>query len=444
MLGLKPPTNFPARNIMESAEALDLLPKKRLNEITGFLVRCIKVCANLVAPGDPFGFSQRAADKLLVDDRKLQKEKKAEAISRILVAVKAMGQNSVESRTLKASLCAQYPQKLLQEVAETFDGDDFSWGLDSKSYAYYRKIFAGMCEGRTAAMAVQTRERFKPEVAELACDFILSEVCVKQLSWGHRNRYVYGLEGKIEEYTLPAVVRKMTVMEMYERYVQYLNDGGAGSQGACVSQRTFFNIAKEITATQDQARTCVDYVVSILIISNTCTVRAVVDKCVDPAARSVWHRKIDIMVNFLRYQYDSHVGKDDDCPTHSSEYALGGDCNDTIISGDIKCSACKFVFATMEELIKLSRSWDSSLGATEVLGDCLQRYYKYMGHRMRVTQQKNSISSLMAETKESCTAEQPISNAVVTIDYKMKQEDRYYRESSVMHYGKRGEFNVGS
>ena len=61
-----------------------------------------------------------------------------------------------------------------------------------------------------------------------------------------------------------------------------------------------------------------------------------------------------------------------------------------------------------------------------------------MGHRISVSNQKINIQEIFNKMKKTCESTGSCQEAVVVIDYKMKMQPIYYRETTLEHYGKRG------
>lgn len=274
--------------------------------------------------------------------------------------------------------------------------------------------------------------QFDVATAAAAVDFVLSEACVKYLSWGSKRCLIGNEARDAREVILPGLIRRCSTLEMWEMYQAEM----VARSIRALSLKSFYGIVNALTTGQDSARTAVDYVVSILLNDNYATIVRVIDGVVDDRDEAEsWKLRLGLVVNFLKYQFDSHVRKSDGCATHSTSFALAAGQHDDD-ADDIPCPGCKFPFFVIDELIRLASACDA--GAVEVLQNCRHKLRLFMGHRVRVVQQQDAIKRIQDDHKAECSASSPVSPGLLTIDYKMKQQDKYYREDTVKHYGKRG------
>lgn len=204
---------------------------------------------------------------------------------------------------------------------------------------------------------------------------------------------------------------------------------------------TIYNLANTLTVGADTARTAIDYVVAILVNDNAKVVTKVINAHFNEVDASIWRTHLDVLVNFVKYQFDDHVRMAGNCATHNAAYALTG-ASGVEPKGPITCDACKFPLFVMDELLRMAQQWEASQaqpdGSSTVLQDCRQKFKLYMGHRVRVVRQQDEIAEIRISQQAMCTEATPVSLGLCTIDYKMKQQDKYYREDSIKHFGKRG------
>ena len=77
--------------------------------------------------------------------------------------------------------------------------------------------------------------------------------------------------------------------------------------------------------------------------------------------------------------------------------------------------------------------------ALEFIKDTLERFHLFQGHRMRVVNQRRSITEICVFMERVCLlSEQDGMHCIIVIDWKMKFEAIRFRESATRHFGKRG------
>ena len=81
---------------------------------------------------------------------------------------------------------------------------------------------------------------------------------------------------------------------------------------------------------------------------------------------------------------------------------------------------------------------DINGSALPTLNNCYDRALLFMGHRIRVFNQQAAIQQIFDGMKTKCEIEGNCHEAVVVIDYKMKMQAKYFRETQTLHFGKRG------
>ncbi|KAL5502017.1 hypothetical protein EMCRGX_G008711 [Ephydatia muelleri] len=168
--------------------------------------------------------------------------------------------------------------------------------------------------------------------------------------------------------------------------------------------------------------------------------------------RKPFPRQLELVRNFFKQQYDSHVQiENDNVDTHGIEYGLkklhpGKEIN-AAVHVEI-CNGCCFnvvFFKALCDKIKATgeggnpvKSQNTIKDALMVVSDIQQKLELYHAHRVHVANQQKAIYKIEEEMKQECLHNNIRSkHALVVIDWKMKYESMSARETSQEHFGKR-------
>lgn len=116
------------------------------------------------------------------------------------------------------------------------------------------------------------------------------------------------------------------------------------------------------------------------------------------------------------------------------------DCSLPIKDAIASCGSCKHLFYVMDHLKKLvkksqEKATDSALRA---LRNCKKKVKLFMGHKIRVRNQQLAIEKILEDMKKELIDTGTFSTCLITLDFKMKFDAKYFRELTLMFYGKRG------
>ena len=150
---------------------------------------------------------------------------------------------------------------------------------------------------------LESLELIKPIIEEAvvieAVSCILSPVNVGVLSWGTK---VVKLSEQ-ESVTLPCVTRRKTRKHMFDDYCKVFE-----RQAQILGRSTFYRIVKEITGGEEKIFTAVDYVTGVLVHDSIEMLQKISDDFVHNNVDKVTlSRQLELVRNFFKQQYDSHV-----------------------------------------------------------------------------------------------------------------------------------------
>ena len=213
-----------------------------------------------------------------------------------------------------------------------------------------------------------------------------------------------------------------------------------------MARSSFYKILNAITAGEETLFTAVDYVSGVLLND----VVAVLQDVVDMFARNDNEKgKMSDDLSSIRYfsktAYEDHAIMEGDCmDTHGLEFGLNPKCG----AKTSQCSHCyfgKWWFQQMQSIVDSHRdsniiSTDTIEDALTLLKDCQHKLELYRAHRLRVACQQKALAKLEQEIESYTLLHRLIApiRAILIIDWKMKFESLSARETSQMHYGKRG------
>ena len=113
-----------------------------------------------------------------------------------------------------------------------------------------------------------------------------------------------------------------------------------------VSKASFYRIVTAVTGQEGKIMTCVDYITGTLVNDSLRLITHIIQDLVPyQRVKDGLLCSRDLVMNFLKYHFDQHVRRADDCPTHNCAYALSAVTTEKSNVGDkITCNTCKFPF----------------------------------------------------------------------------------------------------
>lgn len=420
--------NMPSKELRTEIERRQHIPKARWTHMVGTISRVVEVVSQILYPAEPLALREAYFAKVYSTESKKAKigqEKTQvhgeEILSMILEAERKSSKNSVESRILRALLSA-LPRSLMQELGEQ------SLGAQGDSYRRAKEDLEVLLEGCPLEKKKRSLKRYDTEALEKAVQFIYSPSNIEILSWGTKTIKIDG-----EDYLIPSLCRKRNPKRIYEGYLPWCKKNGE----AQLTRSAFLNILTELTGNETRIVRSVNYVTGFLVNDNVDRLFRLVRYfgSTESAVEDLL-TLLRLAKAFLKYQFDTHVLRDHDCPSHSILHSLGAKRASPNERFVLDCSGCKFPFWVIHKIKGIVD--DDRPDANQVLEDATEKFQLFMGHRIRVVNQQLAINGILERMKNMCEISGSSDEAMVILDYKMKFEALYFREKTVEHYGKRG------
>jgi len=343
----------------------------------------VKQVCKMIWPHDPDALYHAAQSKE-VDEKLLRSVK---------LAASALPSRTVQSDVLLAPVAKSlHAQKLHDE-----------FGISKKRAASLRRKYDHMISGSCIEAPNRSIQRYKKEDVERAVRFILSDANVQRISWGTKKVTING-----EDIEIPSLIRKKIILYMYRDYTETVPDGQR------IGTTSFRKIVEALTAVDQRAKKAVDYVSGMLIHDNFERIHQVVST--SPEAHQLL-KSVHALESFIKATLEAHVST---CDVTSADFAFS-----SAYSNERTCEVCSLPSRVITSITARVDSQHQVL-----LSDAMEKLMLYLGHRVRVKNQRDRIDEIMASLSEH--------EAMVVMDFKMKFESLYFREKTTDFYGKKG------
>ncbi len=364
---------------------------------------------------------------------------------------------SVERRTVCAILASTMNKYQINKCgADQFEG---SYSIGTTSFGIAKEDAVTLDSGQKLKVTRNSRQNFDHAVVDNAIQFFLSESNVCVLSWGTKTIKLTNDEKVI----LPSITRKRTRTRIYAAYEQWCLESDAELSSSATLEEALqareirrelvlgksssFAILKRVTNGQKRSLTAVNYMLGELIYDNFIHVRRIVQLYTAPENHKELLLLADLVSNFLKNQYKSHVVQEDplNC-IHGILYALTRTAQSSCNMSILNCAGCKFAPWFFDKLSmhvtedNIIRGDVTALDVLAAILECEHKTRLWQGQCVRVANQQRAIDEMVSGMKARCEAGKLVDpvEAVVIMDYKMKYVPQYYRQKSLEHFGKRG------
>ena len=343
---------------------------------------------------------------------------------------------TIEKRILRSIVAKTFKRGMVQSKCNEYGLMDFTSG---SIVAKINEDYESLMNGITLQKKVQTKSRINHQIITEAVSYILHKDHIITTSWGERE---YELS-KDEKITLPRLCRKQSPLNLWNSYA------ATNKKQNKVGRTTFYYMIKDLTSSNRDIVSSVDYVQALLVAEPVEMLQEVVDTLVHTTDKELLSRYIAATATFLKSRYQKHVLiTDDDSVTHDVNFVLGrlstyDNSVQTCPKSKITCPQCMFPYFVCErikECIPTTGTNQSQVeDATNVLKECQRKFKLYMSHKARCTNQNFAIDEIHAKMKQKCTESNGRNIIALMIgDFKMKFEPMSQRETTLDHYGKRG------
>lgn len=336
---------------------------------------------------------------------------------------------SIEYRTVRAILCTVFSAADVTQLAEEMLGFD----IGKEAYYAGRDDFELLLSDGKLFKQPTSRERFDPEVADDAIKFILSYENVAYLSWGTK-RIVYN--GNYHH--VPAILRQKPISTMFTNYLQ------RRTEGPHVSKRSFYRLCGILTHGEVDTRKAVDYVTDILVSDNVATLKQIILAFLSREQEELL-RDLTTLCSWLKYgsfaeapTSSSTYAAVADCPRHKPEFGLACPVRRVPSVEVVCCGPCLGMHKLLNHIIEAVKHEGADGRTICVVHDCFEKFELFMGHRLRVINQQRALAEIVDQMSTRGKRGEGLNEALVIIDFKMKAEPLFFRESTLAHYGKRG------
>ena len=296
---------------------------------------------------------------------------------------------SIEKRVLRAILGKTLKKRFLQSKCKKYGIMDITSG---SIVSRIKEDFVSLMNGSPIEKKAQTRCKINNEIVAQAVSFILQKEHIITTSWGDRE---FNLS-QTEKIILPKLSRKLSSLVLLNKYT------AINKKKNRLGRTSFYYIVKDITSSNRDIVTSVDYVQALLVTEPVQILQQVVDSLVHITERDTFAQYITATATFLKTRYQHHVLRTgDDCVTHDVKYVLGrnstyDDSAKTSQKTKITCPQCMFPYNMCDELKKCITTHtesgspnNSSIDehktndAIKVIDECQKKFQLFMAHKAR-------------------------------------------------------------
>ena len=301
------------------------------------------------------------------------------------------------------------PEKVTLEAVLATAGyaDTMSSNLAGTRRAQYDLIM----QGNRPQLSQRTVRRFQVPVLEEALDHMLAHVL--PLSWGSKTV-------KAGE-SIPALTRTKRAANLWRHYKKCHPKADER-----ISRSAYLRIVRTITAGVVKPVAAVDYVVCDLVIDNEQRLTRLIKRGIDASQHKQLLSELATVFRYLKSAYKVHAGRDEICALHCPMFALHHPEADANLKPS--CADCAKALAWFKKLESLVPEAHRGM-----VRDGAHKARLYMGHVQRVVSAQRRLKELVQDVKGGCGK-----RAHVVIDFQMKHRPLYWREATLLYYGKRG------
>ena len=321
----------------------------------------------------------------------------------------ALPKGSTQGDALLSCLCQHFTFKQLQNIFRQHDSN-----IGPERYTEGKKKMQSIKVGVELVKTKKVLTNYKQHAVEKAVDFILSEENIQVLSWGTKQVQI----GK-RTVSLPKLCRKRIPTNILRAYTESIQDEDS------IGDSSFLKLVNTLTFNDMRSATAVDYATGILLYDNFQMVKSIIDTIEDVEKVKIFRVRAEKVVLFVKSTFPKHLTKDGPSDSgHNLEYGL---CGQGYSVSPHTCKDCQMPFKFFHDLKNAVEG-----SQHELLADCQSKVSLYMGHIVRVVNQRLAIKDELDQLQ------QHPNRAYVVIDYKMKMIPVYFREKTLEHYGKKG------
>jgi hypothetical protein len=295
--------------------------------MVNLLCEIMERCAAIILPGDPTFLLSRATEFLQAKRSEPSFEKKA-AVADKLVAnmstlILGLAKGTFGYRVTRAIAVESIsPKELEVHFPEHLEILKFGSHGRSKGRKDYNQMYFN---DKDIVNTKRMISRVPGELIQKAVSHILSPKMVNTLSWGTKEVKIPGTARSV---TLPKVTRKMSKEDMFRNYsynqksnailqdrvstrTRSHTEGASTGSIPMLGRTTYLEIVDAITHDEEKLTQSICYVTDLLINEQFATLQRIIADLVAPANKKDMTRYLCLLQNFLKYQFEDHVQRDD-------------------------------------------------------------------------------------------------------------------------------------
>ncbi len=390
--------NLPSKKTRTETEFKEFDREER-GRLIAFGIKAMNSICATVCPKDPDGFRQELAFEMT---RQINHGHEVTLLENMTTLVNALPERCIQRQVREAPLATTFPNDILS----------VKFGIGEGRARKKRQCFKFMVSERTMLKLPHRSSRnYDEKVVQNAVNFVMNDANVQRISWGAHTVTIDG-----EQRSFPDLIRKRTVRVIARDYVEHFPE-----RKDRVGLTSFEKIVRSISYKDQKAVRAVDYVSGQLLYDNLRMVNRIVDTMENESERLRLRKIVTCLDAHIkgRFEHASHMGQ---CNHTKPSFSFD---RQAMTTHGEPCPICTLIIRVMEYLITQIPEIHHDL-----LMDCREKLHIYMGHRVRVSNQRSAINDLRSSLDDS--------EAMIILDFKMKFESKYFREKTSEFYGKKG------
>lgn len=342
----------------------------------------------------------------------------------------ARGSN--EKRVLRALLSELAPYRRIEELYKLVPGFTLSRQSFCTGIADFSRLANGEQLGSKPGFI--PRQRFSPDaVEEMLTILLVSRHATVYESWGARRV-------KIDKavLTLPLIVRKLSVKEIYDNYVSTIGSSKA------FGRSSIYRLARALTVRSDDQGGTAERSTSVLPTnqlhrSSSEMARTLVDEPFALVKRILESmegseekrmrqlQELESVQMYLKLGFESQVAAELEstdasrCCLHVFDYGLVSSAEESARSFCPGCTKLLVFFHNVRAIVERNSSANptQASSAMTVLADCEKKARHFMGHQLRVINQQQAVATIVNKMKEQCVVRANSTEALIVMDFNM-------------------------
>lgn len=300
--------NLPSRSTCEAVNAISTIENMRNSDratqaLTKLLLLCTESIAKLIIPQDKTGWLMT---KFLSTERMKVLESLATGLFQSIHSM-AQHPHTITYRTARAIVSARASKIKLKKHLNDLKPPNIGTRARRKGRVDFKRI-----------MDHKEPEKVKRSLARVPNVSIERAVAhtmanVQTLSWGTKT---VRKEGSNDSVVLPKLTRKHTIDSMFKDFVKKETQQKALRPNdkdfdVILGRSSYFQICSMLTSGREKSKKCIDYVVDCLVNTKMATLDTIIQDLVAPTRKKEMLHHLELVQNFLKYQFDDHVRRND-------------------------------------------------------------------------------------------------------------------------------------